>query len=160
MTVEQKISKFYFILNYPIRIYMLLLSIFTFVFLLYCWTNPSHNISDWSYDPNPTLRNKVFSLIYLVVIIYYWVLIIQQPKNWKDVVISKRKLIVFWVKSLVINLSVFILSVELAGFPNILSGSKEELALGIIYLPLIPFSICCIGILVNLINNKKEQTED
>ena len=139
---------------------MLLLSIFTFVFLLYCWTNPSHNISDWSYDPNPTLRNKVFSLIYLVVIIYYWVLIIQQPKNWKDVVFSKRKLIVFWVKSLVINLSVFILSVELAGFPNILSGSKEELALGIIYLPLIPISICCIEILVNLINNKKEQTED
>ena len=160
MTVEQKISKFYFILNYPIRIYMLLLSILTFVFSLYCWTNPSQNISDWSYDPNPTLKNKVFSLIYLVIIIYYWVLIIQQPKNWKDVVFSKRKLIVFWVKSLVINLSVFILSVELAGFPNILSGSKEELALGIIYLPLIPISICCIEILVNLINNKKEQTED
>lgn len=159
MTVEHKIAKFYFILNYPIRIYMLLLSILTFVFLLFCWTNTSHNISDWSWDPNPTLRNKVFSLIYLVVIIYYWVLIIQQPKIWKDLFISKRKLILFWLKSLVINIIIFILSVELAGFPNILSGSKEELALGIIYLPLIPISICCVGIIVNLSNNKKNQTE-
>lgn len=159
MTVEQKIAKFYFILNYPIRIYMLLLSILTFVFLLFCFTNPSHNISDWPSGPNPTLGNKVFSLIYLVVIIYYWVLIIQQPKIWKGIFISKRKIIIFWLTSLVINLCVFILSVELAGFPNILSGSKEELALGIIYLPLIPISICCVGIIVNFLNKKKYQTE-
>lgn len=160
MTLTQKLAKFNYIINIFYVVYFFCFTILAFIFFFYAWTYTYQHVdAPGMSPPSPTIKNKLFSILYMLVLITYWILTFNLGKI-RSLEFSPKSIKIYWFLTLINYLIIIILMSEIAGFPNLPLKSKEEsLVFLIVFIPIIPLFISCIGFVVSILSyrSKKHQ---